>query len=116
LVSMTELMAGQRWTSEMEPELSVGIVDMIAGRRIHLRFPKCGITRIYAIQNAPLRRIVFHPGDRIQNEHGESMTVDSIESEDGLAAKRERDALLAAVSAARLRLAAMRLIVKGKEF
>ena len=81
---MTECAVGQRWASEMEPELGVGIVDAISGRRIHLRFPKSGITRIYAIQSAPIRRIVIHPGDRIQSEGGESMTVDSIESEEGL--------------------------------
>ena len=74
---MTECAVGQRWASEMEPELGVGIVDAISGRRIHLRFPKSGITRIYAIQSAPIRRIVFHPGDRIESERGETMTVDS---------------------------------------
>jgi len=81
---MTEMSVGQRWASEMEPELGVGIVDAIDGRRIHLRFPKSGITRVYAIESAPIRRIVFHPGDRIHSEHGETMTVDSVESEGGL--------------------------------
>jgi len=81
---MTECAVGQRWASEMEPELGVGIVDAISGRRIQLRFPKSGITRIYAIQSAPIRRIVFHPGDRIESERGETMTVDSVESEAGL--------------------------------
>ncbi len=76
---MTECAVGQRWASEMEPELGAGIVDGVSGWRIQLRFPKSGITRIYAIQSAPIRRIVFHPGDRIENECGESMTVDSIE-------------------------------------
>ena len=45
----TAIDVGQRWASEMEPELGVGIVEAIAGRQIHLRFPKSGITRIYAI-------------------------------------------------------------------
>ncbi|WP_372679963.1 RNA polymerase-associated protein RapA [Desulfosarcina sp.] len=81
---MADIAVGQRWASEMEPELGVGIVDAILGRRIHLRFPLIGITRIYAIQSAPIRRIVFHPGDRIESEPGETMTVDAIDSEGGL--------------------------------
>ena len=81
---MIECAVGQRWASEMEPELGVGIVDAISGRRIYLRFPKSGITRIYAIESAPIRRIVFHPGDRIESEHGETMTVVSVASEAGL--------------------------------
>ena len=84
MVSMTELVVGQRWASEMEPELGVGIVDAVSGRRIHLRFPKSGTTRIYAIASAPIRRIVFHPGDRVESDQGETMAVDSIETEGGL--------------------------------
>ncbi len=84
MASMTEFAVGQRWASEMEPELGVGIVDAIDGRRIHLRFPKSGITRVYAIESAPIRRIVFHPGDRIQSGRGETMTIDSVASEGGL--------------------------------
>ncbi len=81
---ITAFAVGQRWASEMEPELGVGIVDAISGRRIHLRFPKGGLTRIYAIESAPIRRIVFHPGDRIQSDTGETMTVASVVSEAGL--------------------------------
>ena len=84
MVSMTDISVGQRWASEMEPELGVGIVDAISGRQIHLRFPKGGITRIYAIESAPIRRIVFHPGDLIESERGETMTVDSVASEGDL--------------------------------
>ena len=81
---ITDFAVGQRWASEMEPELGVGIVDAIDGRRIHLRFPRSGITRIYAVASAPIRRVVFHPGDRIQSERGETMTIDSVASEGGL--------------------------------
>ena len=80
----TAIAVGQRWASEMEPELGVGIVDAVDGRRIHLRFTQSGLTRIYAIESAPIRRIIFHPGDRIQSRSGETMTVVSVASEAGL--------------------------------
>lgn len=81
---ITAFAVGQRWASEMEPELGVGVVDAISGRRIHLRFPKSGLTRIYAIESAPIRRVIFNPGDRIQSGSGETMTIVSVVSESGL--------------------------------
>ncbi len=80
----TDFTVGQRWTSEMEPELGIGIVDAVDGRRIHLRYPESGLIRIYAAQSAPLRRIVFHPGDRVVSETGASLTIASVATEDGL--------------------------------
>lgn len=81
---MTGFVMGQRWTSEMEPELGVGIVDAIDGRRVHLCFPESGLVRIYAAQSAPLRRVVFHPGDRVTGESGTILTVAAVETEGGL--------------------------------
>ncbi|BBO68733.1 RNA polymerase-associated protein RapA [Desulfosarcina alkanivorans] len=81
---ITDFAPGQRWTSEMEPELGMGIVEAIDGRRVTVTFPKSGLTRTYAIESAPLRRVVFHPGDRIAGDGGVSLTIAAIETEDGL--------------------------------
>ncbi|HSO19439.1 MAG TPA: RNA polymerase-associated protein RapA, partial [Desulfosarcina sp.] len=68
----------------MEPELGVGIVDAVDGRRIHLRFPESGLTRIYAAATAPLQRVAFHPGDRVTGEDGTTLTIAAVAREDGL--------------------------------
>jgi ATP-dependent helicase HepA len=82
--SMINFAVGQRWTSEMEPELGMGIVEAIERRRVSVKFPKVGLTRMYAIESAPLRRVVFHPGDRVAGDGGVSLTVSAIETQDGL--------------------------------
>lgn len=81
---MINFAVGQRWTSEMEPELGVGIIEAIERRRVSVKFPKVGLTRMYAIESAPLRRVVFHPGDRVAGDGGVSLTVSAIETQDGL--------------------------------
>ena len=80
---MAEYRIGQRWASEMEPELGIGIVEAFDGRRLQLTFPDSNLTRLYAAQDAPLRRVVFQAGDRIASSDGVSLTVASIEAEDG---------------------------------
>lgn len=81
---MIECAVGQRWTSDMEPELGMGVVEAIDGRRVTVTFPKSSLTRTYAIESAPLRRVVFHHGDRVAGDGGVSLTVAAIETEDGL--------------------------------
>jgi ATP-dependent helicase HepA len=81
---MNECAVGQRWASEMEPELGIGIVDAIDGRRVTVTFPKSSLTRLYSIESAPLRRVVFYPGDRVAGEGGETLTIAAIETEGGL--------------------------------
>ena len=83
-MSMDKYATGQRWTSEMEPELGVGIIDDVEGRKIHLRFPDSGLIRLYAAQSAPLRRVVFHPGDRVVDEDGAVLTITAVEAEGDL--------------------------------
>ena len=81
---MSGFAAGQRWASEMEPELGVGIIDAVEGRKIRLRFPDSGLIRLYAAQSAPLRRVVFHPGDRVADEGGAALTITAVETEGDL--------------------------------
>ena len=81
---MCGFVVGQRWRSEMEPELGVGIVDAVDGRRIHLRFPQGDLVRIYAAGSAPLQRVVFNPGDRVVDEQGRALIITGVEHEAGL--------------------------------
>ena len=81
---MSDFTVGQRWASEMEPELGIGIIDAVEGRQIRLRYPDSGMVRLYAAQSAPLRRVVFHPGDRVQDDTGNALTIASVEMDGGL--------------------------------
>lgn len=66
---------GQRWLSETEPELGLGIVADVDHRTVTLAFRSCDQQRRYARQQAPLNRIVFSAGDSITTIHGDELIV-----------------------------------------
>jgi len=74
----------QRYTSEGEPELGVGILMEITKGRVQLHFPKSNETRVYSIENAPLQRVVFKPGDTITNNKNQSLLIEQVELVDDL--------------------------------
>lgn len=77
---------GQRWTSDAEPELGLGMVVEIGddGRSVTVDFAAADVTRRYAVRSAPLRRVRFAPGDRIVGDDGSALSVDSVSERDGL--------------------------------
>ncbi len=81
-----------------EPELGLGIVTHIEDRIINLNYPLTDEQRRYAVQTAPLKRIVFEIGDDISSNDGmEFKVTDIIESESGLLVymgEKEEDLLL----------------------
>lgn len=66
---------GQRWLSETEPELGLGIVEDHDHRTVTLVFRSCDQMRRYARSQAPLNRIVFSAGDTITTIHGDELIV-----------------------------------------
>jgi ATP-dependent helicase HepA len=75
---------GQRWTSDTEPELGLGIVLKSEYGRAEIYFPAAGEHRQYALGSAPIRRVRFSEGDKIRTHAGESLVVDSITDASGL--------------------------------
>ncbi|MEK7259563.1 MAG: RNA polymerase-associated protein RapA, partial [Pseudomonadota bacterium] len=67
--------AGQRWLSESEPELGLGIVVDHDHRTVTLEFRSCEQTRRYARHQAPLSRILFAVGDTITTITGDELVV-----------------------------------------
>jgi ATP-dependent helicase HepA len=61
----TTPMPGQRWVSETEPELGLGVIERVEGRRVAVLFPATRERRAYALASAPLRRVTYREGDRI---------------------------------------------------
>jgi len=81
---MPNYVVGQRWISDTEPDLGLGRIQHVEHRRVSISFEASGQTRLYATGSAPLTRVRFNAGDRIQSQHGWSMTVERIEDGDGL--------------------------------
>ena len=79
---------GQRWVSDTEPELGLGIVLKSEFGRAEIFFPAAGEHRQYALGSAPVRRVVFKEGDSIRTHSGESLHVDSITDSGGLLSYR----------------------------
>ena len=79
-----EYSPGQRWISESQPEMGLGIVLQIDFSTVTLQFPASQETRTYSAASAPLRRVVFSPGDIIELQDGTSFAVESIIENEGL--------------------------------
>lgn len=75
---------GQRWVSDSEPELGLGIILGGGDGQVEIVFPAAGENRCYALDSAPLRRVRFLPGDRIRTHEGIETTVEKVREVDGL--------------------------------
>lgn len=82
---MADLFApGQRWLSNNEPELGLGLVIASARGRITLLFPATGETRQYAASGAPLTRMIFNEGSEIKAHDGTSLVVEQVSEQGGV--------------------------------
>ncbi|MDP8051116.1 RNA polymerase-associated protein RapA [Pasteurella atlantica] len=61
---------GQRWISESESSLGLGIITAIDNRTVTVMFPAADEQRVYAIDVAPLTRVTFKKGDTVTSEEG----------------------------------------------
>lgn len=83
-MKQNDLVVGQRWISDTEPELGLGIVVDIDARAMTVFFPCADDTRVYARHNAPLTRIQFMIGDTITDSDDNAWLVADVISQDGL--------------------------------
>ena len=61
---------GQRWISETENSLGLGMITALDFRSVTLHFPATDETRIYAVAQAPLTRIVLNKGEQLHHHAG----------------------------------------------
>jgi len=80
---MNKFAIGQRWLSENETELGLGIVERVDHRLVSVYFPATEEQRTYASDNAPLARMVFEAGELIETNHGKKLIVQSVEPHNG---------------------------------
>ena len=81
---MTKFKIGQRWISETEPELGLGIVESVERNQIRLAFKAANETRLYAPGNAPVKRVEFRKGDAIYTQADEPVIVEAVREDNGL--------------------------------
>ena len=61
---------GQRWISESENELGLGVITEVTNRTVQIFFPAADEVRIYATASAPLTRVQFSQGDTVTHVAG----------------------------------------------
>lgn len=81
---MDEPAAGQRWVSDSEPELGLGIILKTGFGRVEVLFPAANEHRQYALKTSPLRRVRFKEGDHVKSHDGTDLVVESLTEKDGL--------------------------------
>jgi ATP-dependent helicase HepA len=81
---LSEFQLGQRWISNTEAALGLGIVANINGRHVTLSFPAAAEERTYAIKNAPLTRIIYQIGDKVTHFEGDVYKVTNKQINNGL--------------------------------
>lgn len=82
---MQEFKSGQRWISEAEPELGLGIITDVQSKMLVVEFRSSQTHRSYGIKTAPLKRVVFKEGEVIHHgEQNEKLNVVEVKEVDGL--------------------------------
>lgn len=81
---MKHFIIGQRWISESEPELGLGVIVDVESKTVTCFFPAAKVDRRYGFQTAPLRRIRFVEGDEVKSQEGDSFVVEQVTEDEGL--------------------------------
>ena len=75
---------GQRWISETENSLGLGMITALDFRSVTLHFPATDETRIYAVAQAPLSRIALNKGEQLHHQAGWQGEVLDVQEMNGL--------------------------------
>ncbi|MEO7861244.1 MAG: SNF2-related protein, partial [Nitrospirales bacterium] len=81
--TMHEFTPGQRWVSDNDAALGLGIVQSVAFRTVQMEFPAAAETRTYAKKTALLTRVEFDVGDSIKSIDGWYLSITKIEQVGG---------------------------------
>lgn len=72
---MSVFAIGQRYLSDSESGLGLGVVIEVDDRCVHILFPQSEEKRVYAKASAQLSRVVFAVGDTILDQEGQEFVV-----------------------------------------
>jgi ATP-dependent helicase HepA len=73
---------GQRWISDSEPELGLGLIVRVDQRKVTAEFKTSAELREYALNNAPLRRVRFRAGDKVRTRDDATFVVRAVATRD----------------------------------
>ncbi|OBW92963.1 ATP-dependent helicase [Gallibacterium genomosp. 3] len=76
---------GQRWISESENNLGLGLVTAVDNRTVTFLFPAADETRVYSVAAAPMTRVLFQIGDTISHHEGWQAEVIDVMENHGIA-------------------------------
>ncbi len=82
-MSSPAFVPGQRWVSNTESELGLGIVVDTTNRRVEISFPAAGERRAYAMENAPVSRVRYDVGQQVDTEDDSSITIEDVLEHNG---------------------------------
>lgn len=88
---------GQRWLSEAETDLGLGLVQEVDFRVVTLYFPAVDDVRSYSRQNAPLTRVVFKVGDSVPLADGSMIDIAEVNDIDGIVFYSDGDQLVSEI-------------------
>ncbi len=72
---MSVFAIGQRYLSDSESNLGLGVVIEVDDRCVHILFPQSEEKRVYSKTSAQLSRVVFGSGDTIFDQDGQEFVV-----------------------------------------
>lgn len=75
---------GQRWVSESENNLGLGLVTAVDNRTVSIEFPAADEQRVYAVAVAPLTRVQFQVGDVVSHEEGWQLQISDVAENQGI--------------------------------
>ena len=79
-----EFTVGQRWLSNTEADLGLGVVMAADNRTINLLFPAVQEDRTYAIAHAPITRLILSEGEKALHTDGWELKIENVAIQDGL--------------------------------
>lgn len=79
-----EFTVGQRWLSNTEADLGLGVVMAADNRTINLLFPAVKEDRTYAIAHAPITRLILGEGEKALHSDGWELKITEVSVQDGL--------------------------------
>jgi ATP-dependent helicase HepA len=72
---MSSFVPGQRWLSETQAELGLGLIVAVEDRRVEVAYPATGERKLYALPDPPLLRFALMPGERVRDQAGRDLRV-----------------------------------------
>ena len=75
---------GQRYVSDAEPELGLGMVVGVDDRIVEVAFSAADETRRYVVSSAPIRRVRFAVGDLLTDDSGRTHRVSNVRQSGGV--------------------------------